>query len=246
MRKLTRLITAMALIICADASAQITVPVETVVGHKLQAIIHVKGVPDDAVIKGEVFVDIPGCEYSHGPTPDIIDIWGPARKTPYTIDVSLVWGVKHPTDPKAWSDFGYFRDKAPFSIVGDIPPGPDPDPDPDPVIDSPIAADGLHVMIVRESGQALPKKQQALLTSTKWQTIVGPNKWRVMDPNVEFLAPSIWKDAMEATKEHGVPRLIISNRPYGGYIGQLPADTIAMVALVSEWKTFGEGGAIDE
>ena len=243
MKTLTRLIPAisMALLICAGAPAQITVPVETVVGHKLQATIDVVGVPENAEIKGKVFVDIPGAEFGPGPTPDIIDIWAPARKAPYIIDVSLVWGVRHPTAEGAWLDFGYFRDKAPFTVLGVIP-----DPDPDPVIDSPIAADGLHVMIVRESGQALPKKQQALLTSTKWQTIVGQNNWRVMDPNVEFLAPSIWKDAMEATKEHGVPRLIISNRPHGGFIGQLPADTEAMLALVNEWKTFGEGGATDE
>lgn len=118
-----------------------------------------------------------------------------------------------------------------FTIKGAAPDPPDPTP-PQP---SPIAEDGLRVLIVRESNTPLGLKQQALINSTQWKTRLGKGHWMVLDPDQQFQTSSIWKDAMEATKDQGVPRVIVSNRPKGAYVGPLPQDLEALNKLIDEW-----------
>lgn len=119
-----------------------------------------------------------------------------------------------------------------FTVKDEAPPDEDEDGDEETV--SPIAADGLRVLIVRETNQQLSREQATMLTSTIWRKIVGEGNYRILDPDTEFLAPSIWKDALLSTKGMGVPRLIVSNRPHGGFVGEL-VDTDAMVEIVTEW-----------
>jgi hypothetical protein len=222
------------LLLAVPCLGQITVPATTEVGHLIVAKLDIKYLPDGAVLKGDVFPDVPGAEWGPGPDKFTFYLAGPARAEPYPIEILGMWGVPHPEVAGAWIDFGFFRYKDEWGVTGPIVPDPDPDPDPDPE-ESPIAADGLRVLIVRESSQALNQKQQAILTSTDWMALVGKNNFRVLDPQTEFLKPSIWRDAMEATAGQGVPRLIISNRPHGGIVIPLPADPEAMLTKVKEW-----------
>jgi len=95
----------------------------------------------------------------------------------------------------------------------------------------PIAAEGLHVLVVYESADTLPKGQRAILTSNSWKEGA---KWRILDKDSHFNDPdSIWKKALERPSEH-LPRVIVSNK--GGYEGPLPADIPAMDTLVGEYR----------
>ena len=127
---------------------------------------------------------------------------------------------------------GFVNESATFKVLGEVEPDPDVDPTPGP---SPIAADGLKVMIVRESGQPLTAAQQTMLRSTVWMERVGQGNWMVVDPDMTFRVPNIWKDAMDATVNFGVPRVIISNRPKGGVVQALPANLDELNSLIDHW-----------
>ena len=111
--------------------------------------------------------------------------------------------------------------------------GDDPIPDPTPAL---IDRPGLSVLIVRESSQPMPKAHQAILTGTAWQRVAGAGNWLVIDPDTKFLRPSPWKEALDKTADKGLPRLVISKQGVGAWVGKLPADNAAMLALVQEWK----------
>jgi hypothetical protein len=97
-----------------------------------------------------------------------------------------------------------------------------------------IDVPGLAVLIVYESGQTLPKEQQAILTSAQWTALVPPGNYRVLDQNSEFATDSPWKTAMQRPRTQ-LPHLIVSSDK-GNYEGPLPADTAAMVAKVQEYQ----------
>ena len=101
-----------------------------------------------------------------------------------------------------------------------------------PIRERAIGVPGLAVLVVYESGQTLPKEQQAILTSTQWTALV-PN-WRVLDQNSEFATDSPWKTAMQRPRA-SLPWLIVSSDK-GSYEGPLPADNAAMLAKVQEYQ----------
>ncbi len=85
-----------------------------------------------------------------------------------------------------------------------------------------------HCLVVYESSAALPREQEAILTSTKWKKDL---KWRVLDKDTVFNDPgSLWKKALERPSTT-IPRVLI-----GKYEGELPKDVDAMVTLTEKWK----------
>jgi len=95
----------------------------------------------------------------------------------------------------------------------------------------PIDGEGLHVLVVYESSDALPKGQRAILNSNSWKEGA---QWRILDKDSHFNdETSIWKKALDRPSEH-LPRVIVSNK--GGFEGPLPADIPAMDALVGEYR----------
>jgi hypothetical protein len=63
----------------------------------------------------------------------------------------------------------------------------------------------------------------------------------VLDPDTVFRKESIWKSAMEATVKFGEPRVIVSNRPHGGYVGPLPTNLKDLTDLIEHWAGVSGG-----
>lgn len=141
-----------------------------------------------------------------------------------------------------------------FIVIGDpgpTPPGPKPPTPPDPPKPepSPIAADGLHVMVLFETADKSKmskghfdivygmEMRQWLKANCTADTGAGDGKayWIVdKDADLSQLAKK-WQDAVQRPRT-SVPWLIISNRPKGGYEGPLPVDTEATIKLLERFK----------
>lgn len=101
------------------------------------------------------------------------------------------------------------------------------------LVDPPVAADGLHVLIVREASQQTPD-MASLVNSMVWRERVKElgGQVRVIDPT----APP--ENAVYAAAVQGVavPTVIVSKKPGGGEVKPLadltPAD---ILALVNKW-----------
>lgn len=132
----------------------------------------------------------------------------------------------------------------PLPPVPPDPPGPKP-PTPGPV---PIPGiNGLAVLIVYESADALPAAQQAAVYSKtvrdylKSKCAPDPSvatwtAFRMYDKDVDLSAENkAWKDAM-ARKRESLPWIIVSNPTRGGgFEGPLPKDAAALMELLKKW-----------
>ena len=145
-------------------------------------------------------------------------------------DVTFTDGAGNEITITSYLGHGFIDESATFKVTGEVEPDP-----PDPIDPAPIAADGLKVMIVRESGQPLTASQQAMINSTVWRELAGQGNWMVVDPDMTFRVPNIWQDAMDKSENYGVPRLIISNRPKGGVVQALPANLNDLMSLIEHW-----------
>jgi hypothetical protein len=124
-------------------------------------------------------------------------------------------------------------------VVGESPAPPTPVP-PGP---SPIAGDGLRVLIVYESAELakLPPGQATVLVSPEVRgyldthCVKGPDgttaEWRVWDQNVPTGAEAkLWQDAM-ARKRDRLPWLVVGNGR-AGFEGPLPASVDETLKLL--------------
>jgi len=223
---------------------QITVPAETAPYLPIVASVTVEQVPPDAKFDGTWRLE--GAHF----LPDgknRIHIW--AKPGEYKLEFSGLWlhlkdvtftdGDGNQITITSYLGHGFVDESATFKVTG-APPPPDPDP---PDEESPIAADGLRVLIVRESNPnpPYPPEQQVLINSTVWKASAGQGNWMVLDPDTVFRGESIWKDAMESTAKFGEPRVIVSHRPYGGYVGPLPTNLKDLTDLIEHWAGVSGG-----
>jgi len=124
-------------------------------------------------------------------------------------------------------------------------PGPGPGPTPPPQPAPPIAGEGNRVLIVYETGDVLPAKQAAILTSgvlrdyldaTTAKDTANPNgAYRIWDQNIDLSHPSVspsWKAAM-ARPRASVPWIVVSDGT-SGYEGPLPESVEATLELLKK------------
>ena len=223
------------LVLCSTAWSQITVPAESEPYKIIEAKVTAP-IPPGAVLDGGW--DIPEAADHRQVNANMIYMVAPPGD--YQLKFGGFWihlgpeitvkdvnGVEQTFRP--YLGHGLVNEEATFKVTGADPPDP---PTPDP---APIALDGLRVMIVRESGQPLTAAQQAMINSTVWKESVGHGNWMVVDPDMVFRVESPWKDAMEATVNYGVPRILVSNSNKGGYVGALPANLNELTKLIEAW-----------
>lgn len=127
------------------------------------------------------------------------------------------------------------------------PPTPDPKPpapDPKPVDPPPIPAAGLHVLVVFETGKALPPGQQSILYGKavrdylQANCVVGPDgktkQFRIYDQDVDASRDSkLWADAMKRPRA-SVPWVVVSNGKTG-FEGPLPENPDKFLELVRKY-----------
>lgn len=126
-------------------------------------------------------------------------------------------------------------------------PGPTPAPKPPPPGPTapPIAGEGNRVLIVYETGDRLPAKQAAILTSGILRDYLDAEcakdsanptgAYRIWDQNVDLSHPSVspsWKAAM-ARPRASLPWIVISNGK-SGYEGPLPESVEATLELLKK------------
>lgn len=130
--------------------------------------------------------------------------------------------------------------------VKPIDPEPKPEPKPKPVDPTaPIPISGFRVLIVFETGQALPAAQSSILYGKRTRDyldqhcVKGPNgqtpEYRIYDKDVALGNESkLWRDAM-ARPRTSVPWVLISNGTTG-YEGPLPATADEFIALCDKYR----------
>lgn len=134
-----------------------------------------------------------------------------------TVDVEAGQGPQPPPDPK--------------------PPEPKPD-------DAPIKANGLHVLIVFESGSSLPAAQNSILYGKQtrdWldaNCVTGPDgrtkQYRIWDKDIDASGDSVlWAEAMKRPRK-SVPWVIVSNGKTG-FEGPLPGTVDEFLKLVKQY-----------
>ena len=135
------------------------------------------------------------------------------------------------------------------------PPTPTPTPEPTPVDppkpvpDAPIAAPGLHVLVIYDAAKlsTLTAEQQGAIYGKDVRDYLratcpkGPDgvtaEWRMWPSDVDAAGESqLWQDAMKRPRAT-LPWVIVSSPGKGGYEGPLPASAAAMLKLL---KTYGE------
>lgn len=129
------------------------------------------------------------------------------------------------------------------------PPAPEPSPkvDPAPPADVPIAADGLHVLVVYDAKtlSTLSEEQKAAIYGTDVRDYLrahcpltatnGQRGWQMWPDNADASgAPKLWRDAY-ARPRKSLPWIIVSNGR-AGYEGPLPATAADTLSLL---KKFG-------
>ncbi len=156
-----------------------------------------------------------------------------APKGELTISVKMVkidWEAKK-TSTKFGEVIIYIGEIKPPTPV---PPTPGPTPS-----DPPIIADGNRVLIIYETSESLPPKQNIALTSDFLRSYMdekcGSDGWRIYDQDtLAGDAPKPWAEALKrakATKGFKTPWIMISNGK-SGFEGPLPADTHAITVLM--------------
>lgn len=102
--------------------------------------------------------------------------------------------------------------------------------------DAPIPVDGLHVLIVEETGDRTPA-MSTILNANDWQSLVPVGQWRVFDDDTDLSREQAkWRDAMQRPRT-SLPWVIVSNHPKGGYEGPLPNSVEGLTQLVKQWST---------
>lgn len=138
-------------------------------------------------------------------------------------------------------------------VVGNAPePGPDPrpDPKPEPKPDpkpnpAPIPADGLHVLLIHETKDKLPAKQQAIVTSVLVRDYLskkcpklsdGQYAARFWDVDIDPAGDlPVWQEAWKRKPERSkLPWVIVSNGKTG-YEGALPATVEDFLKLLKQY-----------
>lgn len=124
-----------------------------------------------------------------------------------------------------------------------IPPGPDPNPPtPIPVPPKPIPVSGLHVLILHETGDAMPKEQATILTSKRVRDYLeakcvsdGKGKaYRIWDDDVSpAVAPKVFQD-MLARPRASLPWIVIMTSQ-DSYAGPLPANVDETLKLLQKY-----------
>lgn len=103
---------------------------------------------------------------------------------------------------------------------------------------SPIPINGLHVLIIEETGDRgnLPKEQLDILTGTSLSAYVKIHngKFRQLDLPVLEEEEQVWKDAAELERD-SLPWLIISNHPKGGVSIPFPEDTGKIMTILEKY-----------
>jgi hypothetical protein len=219
------------LLLASRSLGQITIPASTPVGERIAATIALPPgiVPEGAILKG-VVPRVRGCQWDYGPSPHIIHVWG--KPGTYAIDVTAQWGLKHPTTPDAWSDFGIVGFEADFKITGGT--GPDP---PDP----PLPGGKYRIVLWYSEDQVdnLPQGQRDILLSRtfrEWLASEGHNLLEELDP-ANFQAGSVpeqWQPWLSSIKNDPLPRIAIAPLKDAGPIADfaLPADIPAAKAFL--------------
>lgn len=133
--------------------------------------------------------------------------------------------------------------------IGIAPPTPDPDIDPDvdpeptPTPDNaPFPANGLHVLVVYETGENLPPKQQQIIFGTQSRDYLRQacksepqGSWRIYDQNLDVSAESATWQAAMGVKRDAVPWVVISNGKTG-FSGPLPENVEKFIDLVQKYE----------
>lgn len=129
------------------------------------------------------------------------------------------------------------------------PPKPDPQPkppDPKPKDEAgPIPADGLHVIIVYDSKNALPHMtQESILYGAKTRKYLDENCIKATDGRASYriwgndingyLDSKLWGDAQKLAVE--LPYVVISNGKKGGFKGPLPKTSDEFIKLIEKYK----------
>ncbi len=142
-----------------------------------------------------------------------------------------------PTDPVTCNVVVLGPVPPPIPPTPPVPPVPPPGP-------APIAADGLHVMVVYETGDLskLTPGQLAVVNSQESREWLdgkcvqdGAHKaWYFLDKDANVSAlPKKWQDAMGRPRK-GVPWLIASNPKGTSYEGPLPENFAETMAILSK------------
>lgn len=138
-----------------------------------------------------------------------------------------------------------------------IPPDIKPIPPPTPSV-APIAAEGVHVLIIEESEERvkLPLPQYSMLFDAEFRAWLsakttpmpdGSQGWRIYDKDDEV--KKVWDDALRRPRvytqtekdgtttkiENHLPWIIVSNSRKGGYEGPLPANKTEAMAIISKY-----------
>lgn len=148
----------------------------------------------------------------------------------------------------------YVRVNVPEPTPEPDPPGPDPKPPTPPPGPSPIPADGLHVLILYETGAQLTIGQRASIfggevrsyLNSKCPKIGNTPQYRIYDKDIDTTNESkLWQDAVKRAKGMNASRVhtpatawpwIIVSTGKGGFEGPLPATMEETLALL---KKFG-------
>jgi hypothetical protein len=203
--------------------------------------------------KGLYFWTAPGMAFED--RNDSISITS-APKGPATISVKAV-GVRLDKDGR----FLDFETKT-YSVavnIGDVPaptPVPPPVPTPDPVpppSPAPIPLPGLRVLLTYEDNAADKQKLKIEQPDQYWALFGGDYRdWfkanctkgadglpevRIYDKDAVLAGEQKhWRDAFDRTKGKGVPYMIISNHPRGGWEGPMPKADSEIKALLEKFK----------
>ncbi len=177
------------------------------------------------------------------PTPAPSYQWAAKLKGPAAVIIGWIWKATKSIVPTvacilvALALAGHFKGCDWHHPIDPNPPGPTPTP-------APIPVAGFRVLIVYESSQALPSKQQAILTSAtvidyldkKCVPTPDGNKrgWYIVDKDTSFKNESkTWQDAM-ARPRRSIPWILISDGKTGTE-EPLPATVEDTISLLKKY-----------
>lgn len=123
---------------------------------------------------------------------------------------------------------------------GPSPPGPTPPPSPD---GAPIAGEGLRVLFIHESSEALAPELQQVFFGTEVRSyltanaikVEGTPDWRILDKDVKFTDPNHRFARAMARTRSSIPWLIISNGTTG-YEGPFPGGVAETLELLKAFS----------
>jgi len=177
-------------------------------GDKIVLKVELENVPEGAIVKGDVIPKvITNAENNsiHSFPGYQIGVWGTPGE--YTVSVTAMWGVKHPTVEDAWSDFGLVYYETEFTVEGEVPDPPDP-PDPNP--GGPYKVWFLENPEQRDN---LPRPQANLLTSLEYRgrlENLGHQFQRVVSNNLLSNPPLALQEVAKCATGKSLPGLVIT------------------------------------